>query len=83
MDENLEYRIRMAGLPVMEIDAATLAAVAKGDGRVLFLHQGRPVAAVVSLEDLGFVLDAEAAEQEDQLRGEDDPPSGSHRALGH
>lgn len=83
MDENLEYRIRMAGLPVMEIDAATLAAVAKGDGRILLVREGRPVAAVVSLDDLGFVLDAEAAEQEDQLRGLDDPPSGSHRALGH
>lgn len=83
MDENLEHRIRTAGLPVMEIDAATLAAVAKGDGRVLLVRQGRPVAAVVSLEDLGFVLDAEAAELEDRLRGDEDPPSGSHRALGH
>jgi hypothetical protein len=83
MDKNLEYRIRAAGLPALEIDAAMLAAVAKGDGRVLLLRQGQPIAAVVSLADLGFVLDAEAAEQEDQLRDLDDPPSGSHRVLGH
>lgn len=42
LDENIENQIRMAGQPVMKIDAATLATVAKGDGRVL------------SLVDLGF-----------------------------
>ena len=83
MDENLEYRIRTSGLPTLEIDAGTLAAVAKGAGLVVLTRDGHPVAAIVSLEALGFLLDAEAAEEEDRLRGDEDPPSGSHRALGH
>jgi hypothetical protein len=62
---------------------STFSAVGKGGGRLVLMKQGRPVAAIISLEDLGFVLDAEAAEQEDQLSGDEDPPSGSHRKLGH
>jgi hypothetical protein len=83
MDENLASRIRTCGLPTLEIDARILAAVAIGGGRVVLMQGGQPVAAVVGLEDLGFVLDAEAAEQEDTLRGDEDPPSGSHRGWGH
>lgn len=82
MDENLASRIRTCGLPVLEIDAGILAAVAKGGGLVVLTRDGQPVAAFVGLDDLGFLLDAEAAEQEDRLRV-DDPTSGSHRSLGH
>lgn len=83
MDENLKKRIQTSSLPTLEVDAGILAAVAIGGGRVVLLQHGQPVAAIVSLEDLGFVLDAEAAEQEDELRSGEDPPSGSHRTWGN
>lgn len=83
MDDALASLLQTCGLPRLEIDTAVLAAVAKDGGRVVLLKDGRPVAAVVSLEDLGFVLDADAAVHEDTIRGDEDLPSGSHRAWGH
>lgn len=83
MDENLMHRITSSGLATLEAGDGILQTVAKSGGRVVLVQQGRPVAAIVSLEDLGFVLDAEAAEQEDRLRDDEDPPSGSHRSRGN
>ena len=83
MSKNLEYRIQTSGLPASEIDDEALALVAKSGGRVVLTRDGKPVAAIVNLEDLGFLLDADEAVQEDQLRSDEDPPSGAHRIRGN
>lgn len=75
MDENLASLIRTCGLRAWEVDSGILFAVAKDGGSVVPVRDGRPVAAVVSLDDLAFILDAAAAEQDDILQSGEAPPA--------
>ncbi|MBS1765985.1 MAG: hypothetical protein JST05_01085 [Acidobacteria bacterium] len=72
---------RVAQLPKREATEAEVRSVAERGGLVVLLQHGEPIGALVSLEELGFILDARDAEAEDTLRGVDEVPSGAHGAA--
>lgn len=70
---------RSPSIRVVEVRGAELTALAQlgARGRVVLVKDGKPVAAVVGAEDLGFLLDADRDLAEAEMEDEATPPPPS------
>lgn len=78
---------RNPSIRTAEVRGTELAALATlgASGRVVLVKDGKPIAAVVSTEDLGFLLDAdrEVAQAEMEDEAEPTPSSGKVKKFEH
>lgn len=78
---NPKRRVSLENLPSMEATPDLARAVANHPGLVVLMQHGKPIGAAVDLDELLFILDARAAEDEDTLSGLEEPSSGEHHAA--